>query len=116
MDYEKTAFDLKPLPVELTKHDTEKRMVQLLEPEFILGLADVLTFGAKKYNPDNWKQGTNWRRIFGSKMRHSLDWYRGIDIDPETGINHLLHDGINTMFLWYFQQNGIGTDDRPKSK
>ena len=36
------------------KHDSNKIRVGLLEPDFILGVAEVATFGANKYAKDNW--------------------------------------------------------------
>ncbi len=36
------------------KHDSNKIQVSLLEPDFVLGVAEVATFGANKYAKDNW--------------------------------------------------------------
>ncbi len=38
-----------------TKHDTEKARWDLLPMDAVSPVVDVLTFGAKKYAPDNWK-------------------------------------------------------------
>ena len=38
------------------KHDSNKIRVGLLEPAFVLGVAEVATFGANKYTKDNWKK------------------------------------------------------------
>jgi hypothetical protein len=35
------------------KNDNGKPMMSLIDPAFVIGLADVLTFGAKKYAPNN---------------------------------------------------------------
>ena len=40
------------------KADAGKPMVSLMEPKFILGVSEILTFGAEKYGKDNWKTQT----------------------------------------------------------
>jgi hypothetical protein len=92
---------------EFTKYDTDKVMVELVEPAFIMGLGSVLTYGAKKYSPDNWKQGNdpeNIRRIQGALMRHILAYRMGEKTDPETGLSHLHHATANLMFLAHFDE------------
>lgn len=86
-----------------TKHDTGKPMVSLVEPEFILGVAEVLTMGAKKYAIDNWKLMTDEdiRRVKDSLLRHTLAYTSGELIDKESGLSHLYHAGCNLMFLDY---------------
>jgi hypothetical protein len=98
----------------LTKHDNGKLRLDLVEPTFLEGMAEVLRWGAKQYGDDNWKKGSNWRRIGASALRHFVKWFRGQDVDEETGINHLYHCAVNLMFLAHFQRKGIGKDDRPK--
>ena len=86
-----------------TKHDTGKPMVSLVESEFILGVAEVLTMGAKKYAVDNWKLMTDEdiRRVKDSLLRHTLAYTSGELIDKESGLSHLYHAGCNLMFLDY---------------
>jgi len=86
-----------------TKHDTGKPMVSLVESEFILGVAEVLTMGAKKYAIDNWKLMTDEdiRRVKDSLLRHTLAYTSGELIDKESGLSHLYHAGCNLMFLDY---------------
>ncbi len=89
------------------KADTDKPMVSLIETEFLLGLAQVLTFGAKKYDVDNWKKGASandTRRIKDSLLRHTLAYIGGERFDPETGLSHLYHMTCNNMFLDYFDR------------
>ena len=86
-----------------TKHDIGKPMVSLVEPEFILGIAEVLTFGTKKYAIDNWKLMVeeDIRRVKDSLLRHILAYTSGELIDKESGLSHLQHAGCNLMFLDY---------------
>ena len=96
---------------EFVKNDIDKPMVSLVEPTFILGIAEVLTYGAKKYAINNWKQATDddIRRIKDSLLRHILAYISGEPLDPETQFKHLHHAAANLMFLDYL------TDHPPKS-
>ncbi len=87
----------------LTKFDNGKSMVSLVEPSFIIGMADVLTWGASKYSIDNWKQATenDIRRYKDALLRHIL---AEEEIDEETGLSHNYHAACNLMFLEYFRQ------------
>lgn len=97
-----------------TKFDDGKADLSLLPPEALVAIAEVLTFGAKKYAPHNWRKGFKWTRLFASLVRHLFAWLRGEDLDPETGKSHLAHAGANVLFLLTFALTKTGTDDRFK--
>lgn len=103
------------------KHDAGKARVGLIDPSFILGLADVLTFGAKKYSAHNWTTGMSYERLFNATQRHLLAWFSGEDNDPETGLPHLHHAAFGLMVLSNYQRRvgtgevDINLDDRPKA-
>jgi len=86
-----------------TKADNNKPMVSLVEPSFILGIAEVLSYGAKKYSINNWKEATNKdiRRIKDSLLRHTLAYTSGDLLDEETHLSHSYHAAANLMFLNY---------------
>lgn len=91
------------------KHDEDKNRLDLIEPEFIEGVGEVLTFGAKKYAPNSWQNvedGIN--RYYGAAMRHLLAWRRGEKIDPDSGKSHLYHVACNMMFLAHFEGDKNG--------
>lgn len=92
-------------------HATKPR-VDLIDPSFQMGLARVLSYGAKKYSPDNWRYGSKWSKRYASAQRHMLEWQAGNDVDEETGENHLYHAAANIMILAYWQFTGRGKDDR----
>jgi hypothetical protein len=97
------------------KHDLGKTMYELLPPEFLEGVAYVLTFGAKKYAARNWEHGIAYGRCFGALMRHLWAWWRGEDLDRETGKSHLWHAGCELAFLITFEARGMTQfDDRWK--
>jgi len=75
-------------------------------------VAKVLTFGAKKYSPNGWRNGFMWTRLIGSTLRHLSAFSRGEDLDPESGLSHLSHAGANILFLIEHYTIGLGKDDR----
>lgn len=75
-------------------------------------IADVLAYGADKYEANNWCRGTNWGRYYAALCRHIFAWWRGEDKDPETGFSHLAHAGCCLLFLMEYQRNQWGADDR----
>ena len=89
---------------EITIEGKPKTMFHLLEPYFVEGVADVLTLGALKYSPDNWKKVN--RDEYERAMYHHLNEYlKGIKNDEESGKSHLFHVACNAMFLNWFDNN-----------
>lgn len=72
------------------KFDDEKPRYDLLPPYAIDTMCKVLTFGAKKYSPDNWKKVERVRYI-AAAMRHMFALLRGETYDSETGLHHGAH-------------------------
>jgi hypothetical protein len=98
------------------KDDSSKARYDLIPPELLEATAQVLTFGAAKYNARNWEQGMAWGRPFGALMRHMWAWWRGEEKDPETGMSHLWHAACCIAFLIAYEQRCIGDDDRYKGR
>lgn len=96
------------------KDDAEKVRYELLAPELLDSIAQILTYGAKKYGDRNWERGMKWSRPFGALMRHLWAWWRGEAADTETGKSHLWHAGCCLMFLIAYEARTLGEDDRPK--
>lgn len=63
-------------------------------------LAKVLTFGARKYKPNNWRNCTDTGRYLAAAHRHLNAIVLGEVNDPETGFNHYDHVMCNLMFLY----------------
>lgn len=89
------------------KDDLGKNRLDLIEPEFIEGVGKVLTFGAGKYEENNWQKVEEAEdRYYAAALRHLLAWRKGEKIDPESGLNHLDHVACNMMFLQHFDREG----------
>lgn len=82
------------------KYDEGKPQFSLLKTEALLEMVAVLTYGAKKYSPDNWKKLENARqRYFDAANRHMWEWFGGEERDQESGLHHLAHAMSSLMFL-----------------
>lgn len=94
------------------KHDEDKLRFDLIPPEAMEALADILTIGAKKYGDRNWEKGMRWGKISAAFGRHLTRWQLGEELDPEDQRPHLDHALCNIVFLVTYAKRGIGTDDR----
>ena len=82
------------------KFDGGKIRYGLLPPLALKATADVLTFGAEKYEPDNWRRVPEGpRRYFDAAQRHLWAYKTGEVNDPETGVSHLAHALCCIMFM-----------------
>jgi hypothetical protein len=83
------------------KFDGGKLEYGLLPPLALEETVKVLTFGAQKYERDNWKNvPDSKRRYFDALQRHTWAWKQGEQLDPESGIHHLAHAMCCLMFLY----------------
>lgn len=96
------------------KYDHDKPPMALLDPPFLEGIARVLSFGASKYAPDNWRNGITYRRLISAAYRHLGAINSGEDLDPESGLAHSYHLGCCVMFLASMIETRPDLDDRYK--
>jgi hypothetical protein len=83
------------------KFDGNKLEYGLLPPLALEATVDVLTFGAQKYERDNWKRvPDSKRRYYDALQRHLWAWKKGEILDPESGKHHLAHAMCCLMFLY----------------
>lgn len=94
------------------KNDKDKLRMDLIYPGALTGLAEVLSYGAKKYGDRNWEEGMEWGRIYGATIRHLNAWWSGEEEDPETDLSHLKHAMCNIMFLLAYEEFELGDDNR----
>jgi hypothetical protein len=82
------------------KFDGGKLQYGLLPPLALRETVRVLTYGAEKYEPDNWRRVPDGpRRYFDAAQRHLWAYKKGEIADPETGVNHLAHAICCLMFM-----------------
>jgi len=74
-----------------TKHDTGKARYALIPPLAEQEMANVLTFGAQKYSPDNWRNVDDLSRYVDAALRHIAQYRIGERRDYETRLHHLAH-------------------------
>lgn len=99
MDY----ADVKDMPLGKSsgvKYDHGKPLMYLIPPNMEMQLAAVLSFGAVKYGPGNWRELDDLKnRYLSAAMRHINAIRRGEDYDEETGLLHAAHAVACLMFL-----------------
>ena len=95
------------------KFDIGKLRYDLVPVEAMEEVVRVLTYGASKYGDRNWEQGMSWSRNYAAAHRHLKDFWKGEDLDDESGIRSLAHAIVDCLFLLDYQLKQRGTDDRP---
>ena len=88
------------------KFDKDKPEWCLLPFKSVEKIVDVLTFGARKYSPENWRKVPDApRRYFSALHRHLASWHAGDKTDDESGLSHLAHAGCCLLFLMELTEN-----------
>jgi len=77
-----------------------------------VGLA--LLEGARKYGRHNYRvAGVRASVYFDAAVRHLSLWWEGQDIDPDSGLHHVVKAMACLVVIRDAQLNGMATDDRP---
>jgi len=88
-----------------TKYDSQKLRWELLPWSEIEDMVRSLTFGAVKYEEDNWKKVKPTSRYIGAMMRHIVSHEKGETIDKESGVPHLAVVAVDALFaLWHHKK------------
>lgn len=95
------------------KNDQGKLRLELVPVEAINAIARAMTYGANKYGDWNWSKGIAHTRLFGAALRHMWAYFRGENIDAESGNHHLDHALASLAMLRASVDNSLGEDDRP---
>jgi len=102
------AIDFHKLKVVLVNHfmkfDSGKLRYSLVPPKAMREMAKVLTYGAKKYKPNNWQQVDDTTRYIDALYRHLEAWRSGEKVDAESKLSHLSHALTNIAFLIHFEE------------
>ena len=100
----KPEIDIQSLSEKGMKFDSGKLLYSLIPPETSKALAEVLSFGAQKYAPNNWALVENGKQRYLDALYRHLQAYRfGETVDPESGLHHLAHALTNVAFLHYLE-------------
>ena len=101
------------------KFDGTKLRYDLLPPVAIDQLMGVMTFGAAKYGPDNWRQVDQAEdRYFAAAMRHLMAYQAARKsgkwegkFDKETKLSHLSHAFTCIGFMVELEVGVMLTED-----
>lgn len=98
------------------RYNDSKTRLDLVPLSALKDCADVFEYGAQKYAAWNWAKGMDWSIPYACALRHLEAWYRGEDIDPESGKPHLGHVMCNLIMLSHYARCYPEGDDRPPSQ
>lgn len=98
------------------KHDQEKPDFSLLSPIALNKVAQVMTFGKRKYTANNWRGGIAYCRLVAAALRHIFAWLGGESMDPESGVSHLAHAVCCLLMILEFETTRPDLDDRYKQE
>lgn len=87
-----------------TRYNAGKPRMGLLPPSLLKGVAEVMTFGATKYEVDNWKKGLTDENCLSSCLRHITSYMDGEVMDKESGLPHIAHAACNLAFMLHFHK------------
>lgn len=97
------------------KNDGGKPPMSLIDRSALEQIANVLAFGAQKYDAHNWRQGIAYSRLIDAALRHLYAFADGEDLDPESGLPHIAHAGCCVVFLLGMMKAHPELDDRYKA-
>ena len=98
--------------VEGVKHDQGKPMMGLLPFDSLEIVSEVLGYGARKYDRDNWKKVPDAvSRYEDAMLRHISAYKKGEMLDSESGLPHLAHACCCLMFLISFTSGSLSAKE-----
>lgn len=95
------------------KYDGDKPKWSLIPKGVLAQVVEVLTYGSKKYTPDNWMY-VEKSRYYDALLRHVDAFHSGEKVDPESGKHHLAHALCCLMYmLWHDDNEPPTSGDAP---
>lgn len=92
----------------------KKAAMSTVPAPFIMGVGAAMTEGALKYGRHNYREaGVRSSVYYDALMRHMMAWWEGEDIDPESGLSHLLKAAACLAVVYDSLSYGNLNDDRP---
>ena len=97
------------------KYDGNKAKLYLLPPKSILEVGKVLTYGAEKYDAENWRKVDDLQnRYTSAALRHIFAHMDGEADDQETGLSHLAHAMCCLLFKLEDELLGKSEEERTR--
>lgn len=84
----------------------------LIPVEALASVARLYGQGAKKYSEHNWRKGYEWSKSYAALQRHANEFWKGVDLDPETGEPHLAAVIFHALTMITFMDEQPDFDDR----
>ncbi len=82
------------------------------KPMLEVGLA--MMEGGRKYGAHNYRvMGVRMSTYYDAAMRHLMAWWEGEDIDPDSGVHHLVKCMASLFVVRDAMHMGLCKDDRP---
>jgi hypothetical protein len=92
------------------KNDDGKPRYDLFPPTAEQAIVEVLTYGANKYDDNNWRKVENAEgRYYAAARRHLNAWRQGEEAD-ESGLSHLAHAACSLVFLLALEREAAKLD------
>jgi len=97
------------------RYNEGKNRLGLIPPFPLEEIGKVFTYGANKYEPNNYLKGMSWSKCLDSLERHLNAYKQGVDYDEESLCLHMAHIAVNSMFILQYYKTHPELDDRPHS-
>ena len=91
---------------------TKPERYDLIPVEALASVARLYGQGAKKYAEHNWRKGYEWSKSYAALQRHANEFWKGVDLDPETGEPHLAAVIFHALTMITFMDEHPDFDDR----
>lgn len=93
---------------------TKKAPLSTVPAPVLLEIGLAMLEGARKYSRHNYRiAGVRASVYYDSTMRHLMAWWEGEDIDPDSGLSHIVKAISGLIVLRDSMRQGNWTDDRP---
>lgn len=87
------------------KHNKGKPEFSHTPVEFEIGVAKAFTYGAQKYDADNFRNGISTRELLDAMDRHMRLEKSGVEKDEESGLPHWAHAAASlAMYVFMIKQ------------
>jgi len=92
------------------KADQGKLRYDLIPVTALEGIAEIFTYGSKKYDEFNWYKSLQPTRYYAAAMRHIMACQSGQKIDPESGLKHIDHAIVSLIMYRELTEKLLGED------